>query len=420
MQIIKRPLRRIAKKYPAARWLRHHYVVQRNKVLRQVYKLYRVDEKKIIFEAYNGRAYACSPKAIYEEMLRDSRFDEYEFVWAFRSPIEYKKLLQNPRTSLVKYRTPRYYRTYAQAKYWIPNSMVPLLVTKKPSQIMLQCWHGTPLKRLRNDIIENTQNAMNSLQDFIRKNKADTARYDFMISPSRFASEKFTTAFDLKELGKEDILIETGYPRNDFLFKYTQKDVDTAKNKLNLPRNNKKILLYAPTWRDDQHTAEDGYVYESPVDFDYLQKELADEYIILFRAHYMVADKFDFDKYEGFIYNASKVDDVNDLYIISDALITDYSSVFFDYANLKRPIHFFMYDKEHYENQLRGFYLDLAELPGKIVETEKDLVADVRCGKMSSNYHEFCQKFNSLDDSGSASRVVRKVFTNSENQQAVS
>ncbi|MGO3702390.1 MAG: CDP-glycerol glycerophosphotransferase family protein [Candidatus Saccharimonadales bacterium] len=410
MQIIKRPLRRIAKKYPAARKARHFYVVQRNKVLRQVHRLYKVEDKKVIFEAYNGRSYACSPRAIYEEMLQDERFADYEFIWAFRKPKKYKRLLKNPRTTLVKYRSPRYYRTYARAKYWITNTMIPLQVTKKPAQVLLQCWHGTPLKRLRNDIIENTKNAMNSLEDFVRKNKADTARYDYMISPSKFASEKFTSAFGLKELGKQDILIETGYPRNDFLFTYTQKDVDTAKNKLNLPRDNRKILLYAPTWRDDQHTAEDGYIYESPVDFDYLQKELSSEYIILFRAHYMVADKFDFKKYEGFVYNASKVDDVNDLYIISDALITDYSSVFFDFANLRRPIHFFMYDKKYYKEELRGFYLDLAELPGKIVETEKDLVADIRCGKMSDNYDAFCNKFTYLDDDNAAGRVIERIY----------
>lgn len=408
MKPVKKYLRTIAKKYPATRKGLRAYQRTRRRLRAATNKLRPIEPKTVVFEAYNGRAYACSPKAIYQQMLIDKRFRDHQFVWVFRDPDSYSDIAANPRTSLVKYRSAAYYRTFATAKYWIVNAMLPLTVTKRPEQVMLQCWHGTPLKRLRNDIIENTQNAMNSLDDFIRKNKIDTARYDYMISPSRFASEKFTTAFDLVELGKEDILIETGYPRNDFLYTYTDKDVTRVKKQLKLPKD-KKVLLYAPTWRDDQHTAEEGYVYKSPVDFDYLQQKLGDDYVILFRAHYMVADNFDFDKYAGFIYNVSGVDDVNDLYIISDALITDYSSVFFDYANLRRPIHFFMYDKEHYEKELRGFYLDLAELPGKIVETEKDLVADIRCGKISYNYDAFCGKFTYLDDGQCASKVVDEI-----------
>ena len=95
--------------------------------------------------------------------------------------------------------------------------------------------------------------------------------------------------------------------------------------------------------------------------------------MILFRAHYFIANSFDFEKYGDFIYDVSKIDDINELYIISDILITDYSSVFFDYANLKRPIIFYMYDLDHYEKELRGFYVDLEELPGDIVK-RKDIV----------------------------------------------
>ena len=89
-----------------------------------------------------------------------------------------------------------------------------------------------------------------------------------------------------------------------------------------------------------------GYTYKTEVDFDKLKANLGDEYIILFRAHYLVANSFDFDKYKGFVYDVSKVNDINHLYVISDLLVTDYSSVFFDYANLKRPEIFYMYDLE--------------------------------------------------------------------------
>lgn len=407
----------MAKKYPATRRLRHQYVVHRNKILRYFYSFRPISDNLVIFESYNGRGYSDSPKAIYETMLGDSQYANYRFVWVFRKPSAYTWLSENPRTTLVKYRSPRYYKTYASAKYWVTNAMIPLQVGKRPGQVMLQCWHGTPLKRLRNDIIENTKNAMNTLDDFRRKNNLDTIRYDYLISPSLYASEKFTSAFALNELGKQDIIIETGYPRNDFLRNHTAEDVSMVKKNLGIPLD-KKVLLYAPTWRDDQHDDEQGYVYQSPIDFDYLREQIGDKYVILFRTHYLIGNRFDFSPYEGFVYNVSQIDDVNELYIISDVLMTDYSSVFFDYANLNRPMIFYMYDRDHYEQQLRGFYLDISELPGDIITSERELapiLGDLPAyqQKHAAGYKGFAEKFVYMDDGNSAARVINKVFKGS-------
>ena len=97
-------------------------------------------------------------------------------------------------------------------------------------------------------------------------------------------------------------------------------------------------------------------------------------YTVLFRAHYLIANAFDFERFGDFVIDVSQVNDINDLYVISDVLVTDYSSVFFDYANLRRPIIFYMYDLDRYANDIRGFYLGLDELPGPIVQTEDELV----------------------------------------------
>ena len=136
-------------------------------------------------------------------------------------------------------------------------------------------------------------------------------------------------------------------------------------------------MLYAPTFRDNQHDGS-GYTYDTHLDFDRLREEFGDEYVILFRAHYFVANQFDFSRYEGFVYDVSALDDITPLYLISDLLITDYSSVFFDYANLKRPVLFYMYDLEQYANDIRGFYFSLDELPGPILKTEDELVDAIR------------------------------------------
>ena len=327
-------------------------------------KLTKVKNKTVLFESYQSRSYACSPKQIYLNMIKDSRFSDYEFIWCFTNT---NREFTDERTRIVKRGSKEYYKAFASAKYWIVNSLIPEEITPKKNQIFLQCWHGTPLKKLRYDVEHSS--ALNDIYDMRRRNDLDAKRYTYFLSPSNFCTEVFTSAFNLKKLKKENILIEQGYPRNDFLFKFTDKDVKDIKEKLNI-KSDKKIILYAPTFRDNQHTSGVGYTYNLGIDLDKLQKKLSDEYIVLFRTHYFVSNSFDLSKYENFIYDVSKYDDICDLYIISDILITDYSSVFFDYANLKRPMLFYMYDLDEYKNNLRDFYISLSELPGLIKDNQ--------------------------------------------------
>ena len=152
---------------------------------------------------------------------------------------------------------------------------------------------------------------------------------------------------------------------------------------------------------------------KAEVDFEKLREELEDDFIILFRAHYFVANKFDFEKYAGFIYDVSDYDEINDLYVVSDMLITDYSSVFFDYAILRRPIIFFMYDLEAYRDDVRGFYISLDELPGPIIQDEDELAEAIRNaagGELDSRYAAFNETYNYLDDGHACERVAAEVF----------
>lgn len=373
-----------------------------------------IDSKVIIFDAFNGRSYNCSPKAIYESLLADRRFNDCTFIWVFQQPEHYKHL-KSARTRLVKYGSKEYYEAYAHAGTWIVNAKIPLEIPKRRGQTLVQCSHGTPFKRLRADVVKGTENAIDSYKDMLRKSRIDTLRYDYFVTPSQFTSRCFSSAFQLKELGKEDIILEVGYPRNDRLHSYTESETTEIKQNLNIPLN-KKVLLYAPTWRDDQFENGTGFVYEPPFDIAYLREQLGDEYVILFRAHYLIAKTFDFSGYKGFMYNVSDIDDVNDLYIISDVLVTDYSSVFFDYANLRRPMLFYMYDKEHYQKDLRGFYLPLEAVPGDIVTTQRQLVDKLQdlnayAKRTAKTVEQFSKEYNYLDDGHAAERVIERVFT---------
>lgn len=373
----------------------------------------KVDEHMILFSTFNGKSYADTPKAIYKYMKENDEYKEYKFIWVFKEPDKYKYLEKNENTKVIKQGTKEHEQYLSKAKYWFCNHRVLDHQHPKKNQIYVQCWHGTPLKKLGFDL-NKTDNALNTLKELQYKYKTDARKFKYMLSPSKFATEKFISAFDLKNLGKEDCIIEEGYPRNDFLLNYNQEDVGEIKEKLGISEINKKIILYAPTWRDNQHEAGVGYTYKTEVDFEKLQKELGQDYIILFRAHYFVANKFDFDKYKGFIYNVSDVDDINELYIIADMLITDYSSVFFDYANLKRPIIYYMYDFDAYKNDMRGFYIDLKELPGKIVKTEKELIEEIKNitnnFKYDDKYKRFNETYNYLDDGNASKRVLRRII----------
>ena len=373
----------------------------------------KIDEKMMIFSSFAGTAYTCSPKAIYEYVIKQPEYKDYKFIWAFKKPEEKLKYFKDTRTEIIKYNSKEFIEKLSVAKYWIFNFKTPEYFIKKKDQVFIQCWHGTPLKRLGCDIQIEKGNKATELKDIHKSYINDAKKYNYFISPSSFATEKFISAFVLDKLKKENIIVEKGYPRNEHLFNYKEEEVEKIKKKLNIPQD-KKVILYAPTFRDNQYQAGRGHTYKLGINLLRLKEELMDEgYIILMRLHYLVSNSIDISQFKNFVYDVSNYEDINDLYIISDMLITDYSSVFFDYANLKRPILFFMYDLEEYKNNIRDFYLDLNELPGPIVENEKDLIKNIRNIKdISKKYHDIYiksnNKYNYLDNGEVTAKVVKE------------
>lgn len=394
------------------KFVRKSYILLKKlKYLR--YKLfYKMDDKVIFFEAFGGRNYTCSPKAIYEKMLTMKEFKDFKFVWAFVDPSKHD-VLNDKRLTIVKTNSKDYYKYLSIAKYWIVNSIIDEGIIKKKNQVYVQCWHGTPLKKLRYDIEVNGA-VLNTIEEIRKRNDRDARKFDYFISPSKYCTEKFTSAFNLKALGKENIIIEKGYPRNDFLFNKTKKDVDSIKKKLGLPLD-KKVIFYLPTFRDNQHTSGIGYTYNLAIDFDSLKKKFSKDYVILFSPHYFIANSIDLSKYKGFVFNVARYDEINELYLVSDIIMTDYSSVFFDFANLKRPMLFYMYDFDDYQNNLRDFYISLDELPGPIAKTQEELENNLKnidsiFINYKKKYEKFNKKYNYLDDGNASERVIKVIF----------
>ncbi len=382
----------------------------------------KVEEKTIIFTSFLGRSYAGSPRAMYLEMLDDSFFNDWRFIWACSednilnrknsSALKDDPNDQYSRMKVLDYGSEEYYRYLAKSQYWITNSRLPEGIYPGKNNVCVQTWHGTPLKKLGADI-ENSNESIQGRDRLARAYKNEAEKWDYLVSPSKFNTEKMKSAFSIRKDSKPKIL-EVGYPRNDFLVTHSKEDIERVKQDLHIPEG-KKVLLYTPTWRDDQHDYKKGFTYKLGVDFELLSKALAGDWVVLFRSHYFIADRLDLSKYRGFVYDVSRYNEINDLYIISDALMTDYSSVFFDYSILQKPIIFFMYDKEFYVNKLRGFYMSLDELPGDIVETNSEVIDTLfDLGGYTKKYEKKLKKFKdeycSLEDGKASVRVINEIF----------
>ncbi|MCL2023850.1 MAG: CDP-glycerol glycerophosphotransferase family protein [Oscillospiraceae bacterium] len=374
-----------------------------------------VDDKVIFFESFLGRSYSDSPRAIYEYLLTDPRFSDYTFVWTFRDIKKADFLTDRKRTKAVKFMaSPDYFKYRAKAGVWIGNSRLYAGITRRKKQQYIQTWHGSPLKRLAYDI-EQGNNAMNSARELRQKYDMDTKQYTALLSYSPFCTEKFTTAFGLEKLGLVHIIKEVGAPRNDMIVPYIAAKSADFKVRLGIDPA-KKVLLYAPTWRDNQYDAKMGYTHKNELDFDRLRREIGKDWVVLFRAHYHVANQFDFAAYEGFVVDASKEEDIIHLFPAADLLVTDYSSVFFDFALLERPMVFYMYDLEEYRDETRGFYFGLDELPGPVIQTMDELISTIVNLPLPDHkkLRAFKEKFLCLDDGEASRRVADLVVGNSE------
>lgn len=373
------------------------------------YRFIPIDNKMIIFISFHGKGYSDNPKAIHEYIISHPEFKDYKLIYAIKH--HKKKHIDIPgNTKIIEYFSLSYFFYLARSKYWIVNCKLPKYIVKKKKQIYLQTWHGTPLKKLAHDIDvgdETTFYRSNMTYDQMTKSyDIDVKKYTYMISPSKFTTEVFQTSFRINK----ERLIETGYPRNDILSNYTHKDVLKTKEKFHLPKN-KKIILYAPTWRDNSFVLA-GYTFKLEVNFKLWKEILGDEYIILFKPHYLIINDFDLTDVEDFVYFIDPSIDISKLYIISDILVTDYSSVFFDYAILKRPIYFYMYDLENYADNLRGFYLDInKDLPSKPILDEHELLETIKRNEFNKTQLDiFNARFNNREDGQATKRVIDIVF----------
>lgn len=321
-----------------------------------------------MFEAYKGRSFACSPKAIYLAMLKDEFFADTRFVWVFNDESNQTELKKLPRTVVTHKFSPEHIEASLTAKIIVTNSRLVRAFNYRPEQFILQTWHGTPLKRLGLDLSVSGE-AVESLEKIHEEYRRDGELISALITPSPYGSRHLGSAFGLSPDSPK--IWETGYPRNDFLYNYTEAEADGIRKKLGIP-DGKKVLLYAPTFRDKGFVKGKGYVNELYLDIASMRERFGKDSVLILRTHYFAARQ-NCGEFGDFVIDGNSVDDINELYVVSDVLITDYSSVMYDFAALKRPMLFYMPDLEEYKDNIRDFYMDPEQLPGPMLRSQEEL-----------------------------------------------
>lgn len=367
----------------------------------EYYELMDISEQVVLYESSLGKAISCSPHAIFKHLFSSDSFEDYLHVWVIDSkekvPNEYKNLKN---VIFVEKYGDRYLRYLASAKYLINNSTFPPYFIRKPEQSYLNTWHGTPWKTLGKDIkgaiFEHANTARNLLQS------------THILSPNAHTTDVLLRSNDIEGVYTADVY-ETGYPRMDATLNLSQDRRGALRERLGVD-DGKKIVLYAPTWR--------GTLGREKVDARRLRSDLArlakdnpDKHIV-FRGHHYVEKLL--NKTNTFSIKVVPADiDTNELLSIVDILITDYSSIFFDFMVTGRPIMLYVYDYAEYSER-RGLYFTTDELQLKTFHTINELshglinIADNR--NQYCAYHDAKERFCSYDDGEVTGRVVSWFF----------
>lgn len=312
-------------------------------LLRFIGLFVKTDPNLILFSSYGGRKYDDSPRVVYEYLLAHPVSDKHKYIWAFVNPSDYPEVKNSVKTDTFSY-----YITALKSGYWITNSSISRgLNFQKKSTKNILFEHGmTAIKRISTDVVQKEHVFVTGFYE----------QYDMVFVEGK---KEIPILSNVRRLGKNRFYA-TGYPRNDDLVDYAPDEVTIIKEKLGIPQD-KKVILYAPTFRDYCKTKDGRSALQLPIDFKKWESLLGNEYVLLITAHYEVSKFLDTLPKNDFVFNAFGYPRVNDLLKVADILISDYSSIVFDYSILERPILCYGYDYDQFM-KVRGTYEDITKL----------------------------------------------------------
>lgn len=353
-----------------------------------------------MFESWRG-LYADSPRALSERLAGEGH--RWRRVWVGGDRSDFPADVE-----VVRRHSPAYFRELLTADLLFANDIITKHLVKGPRVTYVQTWHGTPLKLLG---LDETRAAYRGARAQQARMLRDVAKWDYLVSPSAFVTEILRGAF-----GYTGPVLETGYPRNDIL---NSPDAELIRQRVRRELGigqDKTVLLYAPTWRDDSQDEAGRFLRPAGLDAGRLRSQMPEDTVLMVRMHKNVAQTAE-QTTDDFVVDVSGHPEIADLYLASDVLISDYSSAIYDYAVTGKPIVLFAYDLERYRDTVRGLYFDYGTwAPGPVVETTSELarvLTDLPAVSRAhaDAYRRFVEKYCPLEDGRAGDRVLAEVLT---------
>ena len=386
----------------------------------EVYAFWRrqpIQQNTVLYESFAGNGMLCNPEAIFRALVADNNFANFTHTWVLRSHHENPRTIAefagNRRVNFVRPGTAAYYRALATSRYLVNNATFPPDFGKREGQIYLNTWHGTPLKRMGYDIGDPASRVGNVIRNFLAA--------DYLLAANRFMTEQmYESAHLLKNIYRGTI-IEAGYPRIDhqFLDASAREQTRAQLEATGLALDGRKIIVYAPTWKGTNFNRPHDDIVELVDRVTELQSKVdSSAYVVVLKTH-QVVHKFasTLPGLTGRL--VSNEIPTNTLLGVADVLITDYSSIFFDFLATGRPIFFLTPDIADYTGY-RGLYMEPETWPGPVVSTVSELAAEImaldetanngRSDTVMANYRTMQQRFTAHEDGGATQRVVDVVF----------
>jgi CDP-glycerol glycerophosphotransferase (TagB/SpsB family)/glycosyltransferase involved in cell wall biosynthesis len=395
------------------------------KTSRYEWRLYwrtrRIEQHHVLYESFGGNGVLCNPEAIFRSLIEDARYAHLCHIWVLRDDATHAaaraEFKNHPRVRFVTPGSASYDRALATAKYLINNATFPPDFAKREGQIYINTWHGTPLKTMGYDEPGGGPNSRNVLRNFLSA--------DYLLASSAYMVEQmYESAYRLTNIFSGKIITE-GAPRVD---RQTLDDRGRLRVLAQLRASgvainqNAKIVLYAPTWR--------GHSFHSPTNdaailgrrVRQLRAQLPSDHIVLLKVHQQA---YHFAMEQADLKDVLVPNEIptNAVLGVTDVLVNDYSSIFFDFLSTERPIVFFTPDLRDYGGY-RGLYLKAEELPGPITSKVPDLaglIAAIGSGapddplvSHSSVYAKARARFAPKDDGHATERVIDIVFGGNE------
>ncbi len=370
----------------------------------------------VLYESFSGNGMLCNPEAIFRKLLASPDLAHLTHTWVLSDFDQYRSTIAefagNPKVSFVRYGSPGYFRALATSNFLVNNATFPPDFSKRQGQVYLNTWHGTPLKRMGYDIEDGALATANIVRNFVAA--------DYLLAANPFmADQMYETAYKLRGIYRGTI-IEEGYPRNDrqHLDEAALASIRATLTETGIPLGDRKVILYAPTWK--------GTSFSQPNDdIDDLLSHIAaiesridtSRYIVLLKTHQIV-HRLAHTRPELKRMLVPNELPTNVILGATDILVTDYSSIFFDFLETGRPVAFFAPDLADYSDT-RGLYIEPDLWPGPVAVTAHELGdtlnaiaadGDAIPAERRERYHQMQQEFCGFEDGHAADRVVDIVF----------